>query len=234
MKEVIKTEAMPPAPIVQTITPMDMLNKAVESGADLDKLEKLMDLQERWESREAKKQYLEAKTIFLADCPPVVKTKKGHNSKYSPLANTIKIVNPLLTGCGFSYDWKIVQTDGSITVTCILSHRDGHSEECPLTASSDDSGNKNDIQALGSTVQYLKRYSFEAIIGISSQDEDDDGNGTVGYINNDQISELLELNEKRENTPEQLCNYLGVSALAYLPKTRFHEAKQAVNAGAKK
>lgn len=220
--------------VITVITPMDMLNKAVESGADLDKLEKLMGLQERWESREAHKNYLAAKTIFLADCPTVEKNKKGHNSKYSPLANTIKIVSPLLTECGFSYDWKIAQINGDITVTCILSHRDGHSEECPLTASSDDSGNKNDIQALGSTVAYLKRYSFEAIIGIAAEDEDDDGKGTVGYINAAQISELLDLNEKRKNTPEQLCIYLGISALSYLPKNRFHEAKQAVNAGVKK
>jgi len=216
------------------ITPMDLLQKATESGADLDKLEKLMDLQERWEKRESHKAYISAKTTFLAGCPPIEKTKKGHNSKYSPLADTIKIVRPLLTDCGFSYDWKIKQNEGKIEVTCVLSHIDGHSEECPLEADADSTGSKNAVQALGSTVQYLKRYSFEAILGISSQDEDDDGKGAVQYITPDQVAKLQEINSERGNNSQDLCTYLQVSSLSALPKSRFNEAMQAVKSKVKK
>ena len=38
-------------------TPAFVISQAISSGADLDKLEKLLALQERWEANEAKKAY---------------------------------------------------------------------------------------------------------------------------------------------------------------------------------
>ena len=50
-------EAEPTALPAQAVTPMQMLQIAVEQGADLDRLEKLMDMQERWEANEARKAF---------------------------------------------------------------------------------------------------------------------------------------------------------------------------------
>ena len=63
-------------------------------------------------------------------------------------------------------------------MTCILSHRDGHSEETTLSAGRDDSGNKNSIQAVGSTVTFLQRYTLKAALGLAAA-EDDDGKSAV-------------------------------------------------------
>ena len=47
---------------VVAITPMQMIAQAVAQGADIDKLQKLMDLQERWEANEARKAYEKQQT----------------------------------------------------------------------------------------------------------------------------------------------------------------------------
>jgi hypothetical protein len=53
----------------------------------------------------------------------------------------------------------------------------GHSERTPLEASPDASGGKNGIQAVGSTVTYLQRYTLLSATGMAVQDQDDDGRG---------------------------------------------------------
>jgi hypothetical protein len=60
-----------------------------------------------------------------------------------------------------------------VTVSCIISHRAGHSEENSLSARHDTSGNKNPIQALGSAVTYLQRYTLKAAVGVAAAADDD-------------------------------------------------------------
>ena len=42
---------------IQSVQPAELLRIAINNGADLDRLEKLMDMQERWEANEARKAY---------------------------------------------------------------------------------------------------------------------------------------------------------------------------------
>ena len=160
---------------VQAPSPADLLKIAVSQNADLDKLEKLMELQERFENREAKKAFTKAVSGFRATCPMIGKTRSGHNNKYAGLAETLETIKPLLHKSGLSHSWKTSQVENITTVTCILAHIDGHSESTSLSAPSDMTGSKNAIQAIGSTVSYLERYTLFAILGISSKELDDDG-----------------------------------------------------------
>ena len=67
---------------VSSTTPSDLLRLAVEQGADLEKLEKLMDLQERWESNQARKAFVEAMAEFKKNPPEIFKTKQvGYANK---------------------------------------------------------------------------------------------------------------------------------------------------------
>jgi ERF superfamily len=62
-------------------------------------------------------------------------------------------------------------------VTCILTHQMGHSEETTLAGAPDNSGSKNSIQAIGSTVTYLERYTLLAATGLAAANGDNDGQG---------------------------------------------------------
>lgn len=93
-------------------------------------------------------------------------------SKYAPLPDILNIVRPLLSKHGLS----IVQMpsgDGeNITVATLLLHESGEwIEACPLTLRAD----KTTAQGAGSAITYGRRYAVSALLGISSED-DDDGN----------------------------------------------------------
>ena len=163
-----------PAPVVP-ITPMQMLEIAVQQGADLDKLKQLMDLNDRYEAAQAKKAYNVAMSAFRAECPIIDRTREGHNSKYAGLAEALEQIKELISRNGLSHGWKTNQEIGYVTVECTVTHVDGHQESTSLTAEPDLSGNKNSIQAIGSSVSYLQRYTLFAILGLAAKDQDDDG-----------------------------------------------------------
>lgn len=161
-------------------TPSQLLAMAVNQGADLDKLEKLMELQERWEANEAKKAYNAAVAEFKRNPPDIIKDKKNnqYGSMYATLANLVNNGSAALAPYGLTVDWKIDQSQG-IKVTCILKHAMGHSEHVSITGQPDDSGAKNKLQQIKSTITYLKGETFQCVTGITARDcpGNDDGNG---------------------------------------------------------
>ena len=159
----------------EPVTPMSLVQMAVEQGADIDKLSKLMDMQDRWEANEARKAFNAAVSKFRAECPAIKKTRQGYNSKYAGLAEAISQIKSLMESCGLSHSWYTDQSGGAISATCKLTHIMGHFETTTLTAEADKSSGKNSIQAIGSTVTYLQRYTLFSILGIASTDQDDDG-----------------------------------------------------------
>lgn len=170
----------------QDILPMDLVQRAVTSGADVVVLEKLMGLQERYEANKARKAFDDAIAAFKSEVPQIGKdrlvdftTPKGRTRyRYEDLATIAEAVDKPLSKVGLSYRWRTVSTSPtSVTVTCIVSHRDGYSEENSLSAGPDPTGNKNSIQALGSAVTYLQRYTLKAALGLTAS-EDDDGQST--------------------------------------------------------
>jgi len=180
-KEIIMPETKDIIPM--GTTPADLLSIAVQQGADLDKLEKLMQLQERWEANQARKKYITAISEFkkkpleiLKDRKVSFQTSKGKTEyDHASLANVINVISTELSNHGLSAAWKTDQGDFGIKVTCILRHVEGHSEEVSLTAPPDLSGSKNPIQAIASTVSYLERYTLLAITGLTTKDMDIDG-----------------------------------------------------------
>lgn len=165
-----------------TTTPAQMLAIAVNQGADLAKLEKLMELQERWEANEARKAYNAAVAEFKRNPPDIIKDKTNnqYGSKYATLANLVNNGSAALAPYGLTVDWKIDQgADKQIKVTCILKHALGHSEQVSITGAPDESGAKNKLQQIKSTITYLKGETFQCVTGITARDcpGDNDGNG---------------------------------------------------------
>lgn len=160
--------------------PMDLLRLATEQGADVDKLEKLMALQERWEARIAEKAFFAALTEFQAECPDLRKTKPTEfNGKvqyyYAPLGDIDRQIKGLLRKFSLTKRWEFQDKGEEIFVTCVVTHSGGHSERTTMMAKPDPSGSKNAIQARGSTIEYLKRYTLVGALGLTTADQDIDG-----------------------------------------------------------
>ena len=175
------------APVVSPAanSPMGMMLAAVQQGATLEQVEKMMELQERWEAGQARKAFNEALAGFKSEAVEIIKRKqvefktdRGTTSyKHAELADVVTGVGPALSKYGFAWGWDVEQKDGRIHVTCTLVHRLGHEKSVTLSAPPDDSGKKNTIQAIASTTTYLERHTLKAVCGISEKGDDNDGNG---------------------------------------------------------
>ncbi|WP_454686878.1 ERF family protein [Agrobacterium leguminum] len=209
------------------VTPMEMLDRALSSGADVETLTKLMALQERWEANQARKAFDAAIAEAKAKIPPIVRNATGHNNKrYADFAAIASVVDPILSEHGLSYRFKTAQTD-KINVTCVLSHKDGHSEETTLSGGADTSGNKNAIQAIGSTLTYLQRYSLTAALGLAAS-SDDDGNAAgkqdEKFISDKQVMEIRDLIIEMGVDEKKFCQIGKVDRLEDIPAANYQNA----------
>lgn len=232
-----------PSTAVVAADPMAMIARAVADGADMDKLQALMALQERWEANQARKAFAEALTAFKENPPSLSKdshvefsTSKGKTEyDHASLNQVCTILGAALSKHGFSHRWKTEHLEGGqISVTCILMHRAGHSELTSMQASRDESGGKNDIQALGSTVSYLERYTLLAATGMSAGDADTDGIVESGPISEEQVEELSKLLDHVGADKIAFCKYMGVDSLPEINASAFNKALFAISAKEKK
>ncbi|MFY2608955.1 ERF family protein [Achromobacter ruhlandii] len=172
-------------PALAANSPMGMMLAAVQQGATLEQVEKMMDLQARWAKAEAKKAYDEAFANFKAEAVKIIKGKdvtdgplKG--KAYAELHDVVNAVTPALSKHGLSSSWKLTRDDRDwMEVTCYLRHVGGHEESVSMGGPPDNGGAKNAIQARASTKTYLERYTLKAITGLSEQKDDNDGSGAA-------------------------------------------------------
>jgi len=173
---------------VTTSAPAALIQYAMEKGADIEKLEQLYALQLRFEGNEARKAYVAAMARFKKNPPEIVKDKlvtfktdKGVTSyTHATLGEVCEKIVAGLAEHGFSHRWIPARLDGGmIEVSCVITHELGHSEETTLSAGLDQSGGKNNIQAMVSTKTYLERHTLLAATGLATRDmDDDDGRGS--------------------------------------------------------
>ena len=209
------------------LTPMDMLNRAVAGGANIDVLTKLMDLQERWERTQARKDFDSAVALAKSEIPIVIKNRKGHNTTYADFAAIARTVDPIIAKHGLSYRFRSSQAD-RISVTCILSHKSGHSEETTLSGPPDTSGNKNAIQAIGSTLTYLQRYSLTQALGLAASDDDDGASGTGDLVTEDQIESIQLLIVEVGADIQKFCKFMKVERIDDIKARDFDRAIKAL------
>lgn len=223
---------------------MQIIERAANSpDFDPAKLEKLLDVKERWEREEARKAFVRALNAFKAEPPTITKNKhvgygnKGSNGRteydHATLDHICQRIAPALAEHGISHRWEVHQESQSISVTCVLTHIEGHSERVTLTAAADQSGGKNSIQAVGSTQTYLQRYTLLAATGLAAADQDDDGRAADEAqkpIRSDQKQELIDLIKETGADTRRLCTHLGVASLDDIPVSQFDRAKSGLEA----
>ena len=174
--------------IIRYQSPGQLLTIAIQKDFDLERLSKLMDLQERWEKSEAKKAFVQAMTEFKENPPKIIKDMHvefqagGHKVKYNhaSLGNIVGTLTEALSKHQMSVNWDIKQQRNElkqleIEVTCKITHIKGHSESTSITAPPDTTGTKNSIQAIGSTTTYLQRYTLLAVCGLATNEFETDG-----------------------------------------------------------
>lgn len=205
---------------------MAIIEKASMSpDFDVAKLAQLLDVKERWDATEARKAYSEAMAKFKANPPRLVKNKhvKFGNTEYNhaTLGNVCDVIGNALAAVGISHSWETHQEGSLVSVSCVLSHVMGHSVKTTLSAAPDTSGSKNSIQAVGSTVTYLQRYTLLAATGMATEEQDDDsvaaGRPEKALASPVQIASIKSAAKVAGVSEESVCKKAGIESLEQMP-----------------
>ena len=178
------------------LTPMQLIAQVIENPAfDVDRLDKLMSLQERWEDRQAERAYNAAVAAFQKECPRIARNKKGaHDIKYAPLDTIMETIQPILSENGlsvrFSTNWE---TQGYLKAICTVSHISGHSKSSEITIPVDDKMAANSSQKMGSANSYAKRYALSNALNLAFAEIDKDATDLSEKITADQATVLNDL-----------------------------------------
>jgi len=189
------------------INALTLIDKAIEKDIDVDKFAKLVDIVKMLENEKAKRDFYEALSNFQGEVPTITKKSEvnmGYGKpryNYASLGDIITEIQKPLQKCGLSYHWRVNNDDSFIEVTCILAHKSGYELSTSISAAKDATPGKSNVQAIASTITYLKRYTLISLLGIGTADPDDDAQATVN------IDKKQEINDK-DKIIEQIKNEL--------------------------
>ena len=163
----------------------DILMRAIELNVDLDAFEKLVNLVEKVQIDKAKREFYEAFAKFQSQVPPILKSSEVNMGagrpryNYASLYDIISKIQKPLGDNNLSFRWEISNNNDIIEVTCILSHSGGYELQTSIQAGKDATPGKSNVQAIASTITYLKRYTLVSLLGIGTADPDDDAVSTI-------------------------------------------------------
>lgn len=154
----------------------------LDPNVDVDKLGKLLEMQERMLASRAKADFWAAFAEMQAELPEIAERGQILNrgvlqSTYAKFEDIVAVLKPILQQHGFALSFRTDFSTGC-SVTAVLAHRGGHSEQTTFTAPADNSGAKNAIQGIGSAQSYGMRYTTIALLNLTTRGMDDDGGRT--------------------------------------------------------
>jgi len=214
------------------VRPDQLIELAIQKGATIEMLERLLALRERIQKDEAEKAFLQAMSAFQAECPVITRKKKVLNKDgrtvrycYAPLDDIFKQVQPIIGKHGLSYDveTRMINTaefkgiESIVTVFHVL----GHSKKSAFSVPVDLESYMTDQQKWASAQTFAKRYAFCNAFGILTADEDNDGNSPEEEKLKQQAKKKADEGERKlQNLPDNIKE--GFKILGYTSKTIWH------------
>ena len=217
---------------------------ATNPQLNIEVFDRLLAARRQEEDRAAMRAFNAAMSEAKGEISPVLKTRDvdypsrregGARTKYryESFADVAKVVDPVFATHGLSYRFRISQKADQVTVTCIVSHALGYSEETSPLETKVDPGSTgmSMVQALGSALTYLQRYSLRAAIGLAAG-VDDDGKGAGGpsvQIVPEQANELRDLFNQTGRSVATMLNLIGVDEIDDMNIDQFMRVRAALN-----
>ncbi|EHP94924.1 ERF family protein [Methylorubrum extorquens] len=236
----------------ENIAIISMIERAVrDPSVDIDKLERLMAMQERVAQRTAEMAFNAAMQAAQAEMPQVYRDAKNEQtrSRYARLESISAAIRPVITQHGFSLSYG---TDTSplkdhYRVTCVVAHAGGFSRTYFADIPTDANGmkgnqNKTATHAFGSTMSYGRRYLMLMVFDIALTNEDDDGQSAGGYgarrqmapsndvITDEQATQIRTLATEVGADIGRFLNYFRAESIPDIPAARYAEAVRLLEA----
>jgi hypothetical protein len=139
-------------------------------------------------------------------------TNTFFKAKYAPLNEVLNTVRPILGKYGLSVVQIPTFDNANCSVNTLLTHKSGG---CIFFPALQNKPTKPDVQGMGSTLTYLRRFALNAILGVMGE-VDDDGNAASEKAKSDK--------------PAMQKDTLLEAARAYVAKAEDANDKQVRNA----
>lgn len=170
---------------------------ATDPSVEVTKLQALLDMQDRVLAKQAIADFHAAFALlpaFHVKRNGLIDMGSKGSMKFATWQDMYAVIMPHLEANGFrlSFDSVPNANGGGMVVTGKLLHvYGGHFMTASIPLALDTGAGRNNLQAMGSTLSYGKRYTTEMLLNIVRDLDDDDGKiGGVVYINNDQIKQI--------------------------------------------
>jgi len=243
METELAMRAQEPLAKVRTVLPdafMRLIEIAIEKGSPP---KELFELCERAADRNARQEFIEAKSAFQAECPLIPKTnvadiesRRGgrFTYKYEKLADIVVTIRPLLDKHGFTVTWDGGVQGTQYTSTCKLSHVGGHAESATFTVPTTSSAGMSEQQKVSSAAAFADRHSLRRVLGLVTVDEDNDSPAAgdfetiAGKESIDLLDALYEMTDGSDDAcvkiREAFCRRYGIATVNELPKSKLADA----------
>ncbi len=238
-----KTIANLPQANSSSIAAMDPLVAMIERAArdpsiDMDRLERLMQMQERAQQRTIEAQFNEAMAEAQMEMRAVAADANNPQtkSKYASYFALDKAIRPIYSKHGLALSFNTAEGASAdcVRVVCYVS-RSGFTRQYHVDMPADGKGAKGgDVMtkthAVGAAMTYGQRYLLKMIFNIAVG-EDKDGNkiDTSDIVTEQQVTEIRNLLNSDAEEPA-LCKHLGIARLGDMTEVLFEKAKKAIDA----
>ena len=213
---------------------------AMNPDVDIEKMERLLVMQERIMARNAETAFNGAMSSAQAEMRPVATDASNPQtrSRYASYSALDKAMRPIYTRHGFALSFDT--GDGApadwVRVVCYVSHRDGHSKAYHADMPADGKGAKGgDVMtkthAAGSAMSYGMRYLLKMIFNVAVGEDDDDGNAAGSQtITEEQQANLQALIEEVSANKAGFLRAMGVTALSEIHSKMYAKGVKALEA----
>ncbi len=223
---------------------------AADPQCQPEKMRVLLDMHKEIEAEAARMAFFQAFGKMQTDLPVINKDrkivvegkagKKGGSMAYATFTAIYKVVKPIARKYGFTVWFEPgIGTDDRLTMRTHLDHEKGHGISCIIPLPLETSGSKNNVQGVGSSISYGKRYGLIAVCAIISEapeDQDDDAKAVSGpaskpapKINKEQVDTLVKLIVSCGVSRETFCAKYEIEAVRDLLAKDYEDAVAACN-----
>lgn len=229
-------------------TPETLLEKALASGLAPEAMERFYELYQKMTADRQRQHYTKAMADFKAKCPAISrKTQNAYFKRkivdrngvsrdvpttYASLEDIGETIRKPLEECGLSYRFDGLKVEGDmVTLNCVVSHVGGHSERSPVSLPYKSNAGCSDQQKMGAAMTYAQRYSLIQALGLTTCEEDVDGNdgtATGEPITEEQAANIRAAVEGIGGDTAKFLKWLGVSKFTEIPAARYSEALKAI------
>lgn len=206
---------------------------AADPNTDVDKLERLLAMQERVLQREAEQAFNAAMRSAQEEIRPVLRNRENDStkSKFADLEAISDAIDPVIHKHGFSLSYGSDESPmaNHYRVTCLVSHTGGHSRSYSADVPTDMAGikgnqNKTATHGWGSAMSYGRRYLKMLIYDVKLTDDDGKAAGAGELINEEQVKVLNGLADAVGADKAAFCRYAKIDAIPLLSALRYEDA----------